>query len=168
MSGRSALDLICCHLFEVSSYLVSMHCHCTVFQFMHLYTSVDCTCAFWRLGLSGTLWHGMWYMITTLTKEPNTSIIRTEETSSECRLCYGSDSYCPVTTEAHVSPHQIYGGQSGTGAGFSLSTVLLLSPVSVIPPILFNSFIHPSIYHWCHKILAIHGVIKSHTAVKCW
>jgi len=90
---RSASDLICCHLFEVSSCLVSMHCHCTVFQFMHLHISVDCTCAFWRLWLYGTLWHGMWYMITTLTKEPNTSIIRVEETSYECRLCYGSDSY---------------------------------------------------------------------------
>jgi len=43
---RSALDVICCHLFEVPSHLVSMHCHCTIFQFMHLYTSVDCTCAF--------------------------------------------------------------------------------------------------------------------------
>jgi hypothetical protein len=57
--------------------------------------------------------------------------------------------HCPVTTKAQVqsqvSPHQIYGGQSGTGAGFSLSTVLLFSPISIIPPILFNSFIHPSI-----------------------
>jgi len=25
----SALDLICSHLFEVPSYVVSMHCHCT-------------------------------------------------------------------------------------------------------------------------------------------
>jgi hypothetical protein len=57
--------------------------------------------------------------------------------------------HCPVTTEAQVqsqvSPHQIYGGQSGTEAGFPLSTVLLFSPVSIIPPLLFNSFIHPSI-----------------------
>ena len=53
--------------------------------------------------------------------------------------------HCPVTTEAQVSPHQLYGGQSGTGAGFSLSTVLLFSPISIIPPVLFNSFFHPSI-----------------------
>jgi len=90
-------------------------------------------------------------MTTTLTKEPNTSIFRVEETSSDCRLCHGSDSYCPITPEAQVqsqvSPRQIYGGQSGTGAGFSLSTVLVFSPVSIIPPILIHSFIHPSIYH---------------------
>ena len=36
----SAWYLICCHLFEVPSNLVSMHCHCKIFQFKYLYTSV--------------------------------------------------------------------------------------------------------------------------------
>jgi len=57
--------------------------------------------------------------------------------------------HCPVTTESQVqsqvSPRQIYGGQSGTGAGFSLSAVLLFSSVSIISPILIHSFIHPSL-----------------------
>jgi len=57
--------------------------------------------------------------------------------------------HCPVTTEAQVqsqvSPRQIYCGQSGNGAGFSLSAILLFSPVSIIPPVLIHSFIHPSL-----------------------
>lgn len=35
-----AAHLICCHCIEVSSYLVSMHCHCKILWFMYLYTSV--------------------------------------------------------------------------------------------------------------------------------
>jgi hypothetical protein len=151
---RSASYLIC-HRNAVPSYLDSMYFHRKIFQFMNL-------CILKAL----IVW--------------------------DVTPCYVVDGYHPFKGTRYLYLHgrrnflwmqavpwlrQLLAGllplrprfdPRSALVGFMVDKVALcvlpFSPV-IIPPMLHA---HTFIYHWCHKILAIDGVIKSHTPVKCW